>query len=457
MIPQISRFKSFTNSFRFVKDPIGSINRNLNTLGPTYRMYLGGLKAGVVTIEPKIIQHILQKNHRNYPKSPLHFEKLAYFLGNGLLTSTGDYWLRQRRLIQPGFHRRRLAALTDIMQQTIEEQLERFAKRLHEPVDIYTEMMEMAFRVVAASLFGTAIGEAELEQLSRTITSQQEFIIRQIRQPYLEPWFKLSGQVRRQEKLTARADEVIQNIIKKRRNTAATTDDLLQMLLDARYEDSGEPMSERQLLDECKIIFVAGHETSANALAWTWYLLAQHPEITQKIRQETSGVLEDRRPVFSDLLHLSYLTQVIEESMRLYPPAWITDRLALEDDEIEGVRIPAGTMAIPYIYGAHHNPAVWEAPETFDPDRFSPENRKKITAYAYLPFGGGPRLCIGNNFALMEMQLILAEMIRRFDFSLVPGQDIQMKPLITLRPYPGIRMQFAAKGRDASYKSGNRE
>lgn len=411
-------------------------------LGPTYGMYLGGLKPGILTIEPEIIQQILQKNHRNYPKSPLHFEKLAYFLGNGLLTSTGNYWLRQRRLIQPGFHRQRLEALTGIMQDTIEQQLERFEQRIGQEVEAYQEMMEMAFRVVASSLFSTAITETELQELSFAITRLQEFIIRQIRQPYLEPWFRISGQIKKHERYTGLADRVIKNSIKKRLEGTENADDLLQMLLDARYQDTGEPMNEQQLLDESKIIFVAGHETSANALAWTWYLLAQHPAITQKLRAEITDVLGDRRPTFSDLPNLTYTTQVIEESMRLYPPAWITDRVSIEEDEIGAVRIPANVMAIPYIYGAHHNPAIWEDPEVFNPDRFSAGNRKKIPPYAYLPFGGGPRLCIGNNFAIMEMQLILAEMIRRYHFELLPGQDIQMKALVTLRPFPGVRMKF---------------
>lgn len=445
MIPQISRLRSFLNSFRFVKDPIGSINDNLHQLGPTYGMYVGGLKPGILTIQPEIIQQILQKNHRNYPKSPMHFKKLAYFLGNGLLTSDGDYWLRQRRLIQPGFHRRRLASLTEIMQATVEKQLDRFEERMTSQgeVEIYQEMMEMAFNVVASSLFSTHISEEELEELSYSITTLQEFIVRQIRQPYLEPWFRLSGQVRKHEALTGRADRIIKRTIKKRMEGQESADDLLQMLLDARYEDTGEGMTEQQLLDESKIIFVAGHETSANALAWMWYLLAQHPQVVAKLKQEIDQVLEERRPTFTDLPQLTYTSQVIEESMRLYPPAWITDRITLEDDEIEGVQIPAGAMAIPYIYGAHHNAAVWNDPESFQPERFSPENRKSIPPYAYLPFGGGPRLCIGNNFAIMEMQLILVEMLRRYQFELISGQQVDMKALITLRPYPGIRMKFS--------------
>ncbi|MCB0631882.1 MAG: cytochrome P450 [Saprospiraceae bacterium] len=444
MIPQISRLRSFLNTFRFVRDPIGSINDNLAKLGPTYGLYVGGLQPGILTIQPEVIRQILQKNHRNYPKSPMHFKKLAYFLGNGLLTSDGEYWLRQRRLIQPGFHRQRLASLTEIMQQTIEKQLNKFEARMAErgEIDIYQEMMEMAFHVVAASLFSINITEEELEELSYSITTLQEFIVLQIRQPYLEPWFRISGQVRKHEQLTGRADLIIIRTIQKRLNGQESADDLLQMLLDARYEDTGERMNEQQLLDESKIIFVAGHETSANALAWTWYLLANHPEVIAQVREEITRVLDDRRPTFADLPQLTYTTQVIEESMRLYPPAWITDRLTLEADDVEGVHIPAGAMAIPYIYGAHHNSAIWPDPEVFRPERFSPENRKKIPAYAYLPFGGGPRLCIGNNFAIMEMQLILVEMLRRYRFELIPGQEIEMKALITLRPYPGIRMRF---------------
>lgn len=448
-LPKISRYRSFANSFRFVKDPIGTMNDYVATYGKTFSLYVGGLQQGIVTVDPVLIQRVLQKNHRNYEKSPIHFEKLAHFLGNGLLTSTGDYWLQQRRLIQPGFHRDRLAALCEIMQDSIEQQLPHLEATQAEKgeVDAYQEMMQMAFRVVTASLFSTHIKEDQLLELSDAITTLQEFIVRQVRQPYLNPWFKLSGQVRWHEALAARTDAIILEVIRERQAAATPADDLLQMLLDARYEDTGEGMSERQLLDESKIIFVAGHETSANALAWTWYLLAQHPEVVERMLTEIDTVLGDRRPVFSDLRELTYTAQVIEESMRLYPPAWITDRVALGDDEINGIEIPAGMMAIPYIYGAHHAPDIWDEPAAFRPERFSPERRKEIPPFAYLPFGGGPRMCIGNNFAMMEMQLILVAMLRRYTLELIPGQDIRAKALITLRPYPGVRMRFLPRAR----------
>lgn len=444
MIPQIPRYRALYNTMRFVRDPIALINEQLSRLGPSFYTYLGGVYRGLVTTDPEVIQYVLQKNNRNYLKSPMHFERVSHFLGHGLLTSEGDYWLRQRRLIQPGFHRSRLAALTRIMQEVIDEFMDKFDKELarNPTVDTYKYMMELAFSVVARSLFSADLKESELQRMAHLITVLQEFIIRQIRQPYLNWWFKLSGKLRRHEKLASEFDKLIQGIIRERRQSGQHYDDLLQMLLDTRYEDTGEGMTDRQLFEETAILFVAGHETSANALAWTWYLLAQHPEVVQKARQELQEVLGDRAPAFEDLPRLQYLSQIIDESMRVYPPAWITDRIAIEDDECKGIPIPKGIVVVTYFYGTHHSPLLWEDPERFDPDRFSPENAKRQKPYAYLPFGGGPRLCIGNNFATMEMQLTLAAMLRRYDFECVPGQKVEAQALITLRPKNGIRMRF---------------
>lgn len=443
-VPQIPRSQALLNTVRFVRDPISVIRKQLDTLGPTFFTYIGGLHHGLVTVEPELIQHVLQRNHRNYKKSPMHFERVSHFLGNGLLTSEGDYWLRQRRLIQPGFHRSRLEALSQIMQGVIDPFLEQFdADLARQPgVDMSRKMMELAFTIVARSLFSANLKEEELGRLSHIITVLQEFIIRQIRQPYLNWWFRLSGKLRRYERMAADFDHLVLDIIRERRASGEQHDDLLQMLLDARYEDTGEGMTDRQLFEESAILFIAGHETSANALAWTWYLLSQHPEIVQRARAELDEVLGNRKPSFEDLPKLTYLTQIIEEGMRLYPPAWITDRIAVNDDQFNGIEIPKGTLVVTYFYGAHHSKWLWDDPERFDPDRFSPENKKKQKPYAYMPFGGGPRLCIGNSFAMMEMQLILASMLRRYDFSLEPGQTIAPQALITLRPRYGIRMRF---------------
>lgn len=446
-IPTIPRWRTLLNSFRFVRVPLDVLNQNIQTHGDTMYTYIGGLYPGLLTVNPAVIRHVLQKNHRNYKKSPIQFDKMAHFLGKGLLTSEGEYWLRQRRLIQPGFHRQRIAGLTQIMLDVIEESIERIEtdNRGKKYIDVYPHMMELAFRIMARSLFSTDLPEAELRILSDNISALQEFIIREIRQPFLEPWFRLSGQVRRHEALARQSDEILLRFIRQRQQSGEAKDDLLQMLLDARYEDTGEGMSERQLLDETTILLVAGHETSACALSWTWYLLGQHPKVVSRLREELHEVLGDRQPAFKDLPRLQYTQQVIEESMRLYPPAWITDRVALEDDEAGGVRIPKGTTIIIYIYGTHRNSGVWDAPERFDPDRFAPEKRNDQPAFSYLPFGGGPRLCIGNNFAMMEMQLVLAQMLRHFDIEAPAGQEVTPLPLITMRPKEGVRLKFVSK------------
>jgi cytochrome P450 len=214
----------------------------------------------------------------------------------------------------------------------------------------------------------------------------------------------------------------------------------MQMLLDARYEDTGKGMNDQQLIDEAAILFIAGHETSANSLAWTLYLLAQHPEVLHKLKAELTAVAPNRVPSFNDLRQLTYLTQVINESMRLYPPAWITDRVALNDDELNGIPIPKGTVISIFIYGLHHQKKRWQDPEAFRPERFRPEISKTKHAFSFMPFGGGPRLCIGNNFAMMEMQLTLAAVLRRFNLRLPPGFEVSPKPLITLRPAKEILM-----------------
>ena len=443
-IPAIPRLRALLNTRKFLRDPLGMINGSLEKFGDTFKTYIGGLYPGIVTTNPALIQHVLQKNNRNYCKSPMHFDKLAHFLGNGLLTSEGDYWLRQRRLIQPGFHRTRLAALTNIMQDVTDAFMAQFDKDIAkgEPLELSEKMMELAFRVVARALFSADLDEKDLQKIGNDITVLQQFIIRQIRQPYLNPWFRLSGKLRQHELLAEDFERRVTEIIQQRRNSGERHDDLLQMLLESRYEDTGEGMNDRQVFEESAILFVAGHETSANAMTWMWYLLSQNPEVVARIRQELDEVLNDRKPSFEDLPKLSYCTQVIEETMRLYPPAWVTDRVALADDEFEGIKIPKGVMLVTYFYGVHHAANLWPDPERFDPDRFDKERRKQQHPYAYVPFGGGPRLCIGNSFAMMEMQIALVAMIRAYDFELASGQVIEPQALVTLRPKYGIKMRF---------------
>lgn len=440
-IPTIPRLKTLVNSFRFLRDPITVIRGNMAEYGHTYRFYIGGIIPATFTADPAFIQHILQKNHRVYKKSPIHFDHLGHFVGKGLLTIDGDHWLRQRRLIQPSFHRNRLASLTHLMNEVIEERLTRFEAGIKNgPVNMAEHMMHMAFGIIMRSIFSRSVPEEQVQKMSGQITQIQAFVIQLIRQPYLNWWRKWSGKIKEHEDLAADLENAIRSLVHQRQASGETRDDLLQMLLDSRYEDTGEAMSEQQLLDELKIIFVAGHETSANGLAWAWYLLSQHPEVVEKIRTELHENLGERRIEFTDLPKLEYLSQVVDEVLRLYPPAWITDRMAAEADEFNGIKIAKGAIVATYIFGAHHSPQHWEEPEVFRPERFA--KSAKIPAFAYLPFGGGPRLCIGNHFALMEMQLVIAEMVRRYDFALEPGQEVIPQPLITLRPKSGVWMRF---------------
>jgi cytochrome P450 len=451
--PQVPRLTTLRNSLKAARDPIGALNKLLAHYGDTMRLYLGGVRPSVATRDPALVQHILQKNHRRYHKSDLTHGLLRY-LGRGLLTNEGADWLRQRRLIQPGFHRQRLAGLTRLMRAAADEWVvELDALTAASPVaelDAHAAMTRVAFRIVARSVFGDSLGESQLTQLSDWLTAIQAFYVNTIRQPYLRPWHWARGNYGRHDRLATQLRELVRGAIA--RHTAATAaapagmpapDDLLQMLLDARYEDTGEAMAENQLLDELNILLVAGHETSANALAWALYLLARHPEVQDELAAEIEQVLPGGQPPeFADLPRLPFALQVVQEAMRLYPPAWIIDRVATEADEFQGQPIAKGTLFSLYIYGLHHHPALWPDAEEFRPARFAAGAQPALPAYGYLPFGGGPRLCVGQQFALTELQLVLIQTIRRYRVEPADAAVPSLSPLITLRPGGALPLRF---------------
>ncbi|GAA4357786.1 cytochrome P450 [Hymenobacter saemangeumensis] len=450
-LPQVPRLQSLRNSFRF-NDLLPILDATLESVGDTLVMYIGGVRRTVLTREPGLVQHILQKNHRNYAKSAFT-QGFSRYVGHGLLTNEGADWLRQRRLIQPGFHRQRVAALTGLMQEIIEQTFQPLAEQAQRAggsVDINTHelMTRLTFRVIARSVFSTAFSDAELDRASELLTRIQGFYVRTIRQPYLLPWFKVSGKYREHDRLTAELRGLLARYISQRQQATGSTppDDLLQMLLDARYEDSGEAMTDTQLLDEALILVVAGHETSANALTWLLRLLALHPQEVQHIRAEAEAVLGGRPPTFADLPQLGRALYAVQEAMRLYPPAWMLDRVALAEDEYNGLRIAKGTLFSVYLHGLHHDPKHWPQPQEFQPARFAPGAPKPLTHYAYAPFGGGPRLCIGMQFALTEMQLVVLELLRRFEVEWVEGQPpVLSEPLITLRPKNDFKVRLRAR------------
>ncbi len=384
---------------------------------------------------------MLKTNAENYQKSEIQVKRMGHFLGKGLLTTQGEAWQTQRRLIQKGFDRKQLDALSSIMQDSLAESLRDFERQIHAgPVDIYPQLMKMTFAMVARSLFGARLKEEDIDLVSHTICTVQEFIVRQTLQPYLNPWFAASGELRKHEEMRTKADAVLMEYIKKRRNEPPGQD-LLQTLMDARYSD-GEGMSDELVLSESMQLLVAGHETSSNALSWLLYLLSSRPDCLERVRQEFDSVLGDAPLNHSDVPKFQFTTQVIMEALRLYPPFWMIDRMAIADDRVGDVVIPKGSMVIVYVYGAHHAPKYWENPEVFDTERFTKENDKLRTPFTHLPFGGGPRGCIGGNYAMLQILMILSDLLRKYDFQLIPGQDIEARPMVILRPKDGIRMTF---------------
>jgi cytochrome P450 len=366
---------------------------------------------------------------------------MGHFLGKGLLTTHGEPWRTQRRLIQKGFDRKQLEALSSIMQDSLAESLRDFDRQVRGgPVDIYLHLMKITFAMVSRSLFGARLKDEDIDLVSHTICTVQEFIVRQTLQPYLNPWFALSGELRRHEDMRTRADAILLEYIRKRRNEPPGHD-LLQTLMDARYSD-GKGMSDELILSESMQLLVAGHETSSNALSWLLYLLSSRPDCLEKVRQEFDSVLGQAPLHHSDVPKFEFATQVIQEALRLYPPFWMVDRMAVVDDRVGDVAIPRGSMVIVYVYGAHHAPRYWQNPENFDTERFTKANEKLRTPFTYLPFGAGPRGCIGGNYAMLQILMILSDLLRKYDFQLAPGQTIEARPMVILRPKHGIRMTF---------------
>ena len=431
------------NTLEFLRDSLGTLQTAQRRRERLVHFRIGGRHQYLV-FQPEDAKYILQENNRNYGRSPA-FEVLKIFLGNGLLTSEGDFWRRQRRLAQPAFHRQKLAALAQTMvDETVSwiDELKHLNRQ--QPVNISQAFMDVTMRIVCKTLFGSDV-IGKLDGLSSALDTlnymANDRLLSIIRFPLHWPTpanvrFRQAG---------AQVNSFIYGVINQRRQLAGDSDDLLGMLLAAEDEETGERMSDQQLRDECVTLFAAGHETTSVSMAWTLYLLSQNPTVLAKLKAESRTVLGDVTSPSPDVFRaLPYTMQVIQESMRLYPPAWIMSRLALQDDHLGPYTIPAGGTALIAPYLLHRDPVNWPDPERFDPDRFAPGGpREQLHSYAYLPFGGGPRLCIGNQFALMEMQILLAMLVREFDIQPVVNQRITTQPLITLRPKQSVRITLS--------------
>lgn len=387
---------------------------------------------------PEGVQHVLQANNHNYDKKARGFEPLRDLIGNGLLLSDGDFWLKQRRLMQPVFHRQKIQAFMDMMSEETAAMLSRWERNAAsgEPLNIQQDMMRLTLSVITRALFQERVGD-ESGRVGKNLTILLEDAVYRFDHPFYPSRSIPTPRNRRYRQAKTELYAVIDSLVDHRRGSVGKYSDLLDLLMLARDEETGEGMSAEQLRYELVTLFIAGHETTALALSWAFYLLAQHPEARARLQAEAAQVLAGRIPTADDLANLKYTRMVLDETMRLYPPAWLTNRRAIGADEIEGYAIPAGAELTVSPYATHHDASLWPEPFKFDPERFTSERSTGRHRYAYFPFGGGPRQCIGNNFALMEAQLILAAITQHYFLDLVPGKPVVTEALITLRPKDG--------------------
>ncbi len=415
------------------RDPLTFMTEVAKTYGDIVGLRFLNVRTYLL-VHPEQIEDVLVTNARKFIKGrALRANK--HLFGEGLLTSEGDLWLRQRRLMQPAFHRARIAAYAGTMTG--------FAARIAEEwkpgqqVELHREMMRLTLLVVGKTLFSADV-ERDVPQVGKTLDVLLEYASDIRRMIFFPKWLPTARNFRTRRAI-GQLDQIIFRIIRERRALGQDTGDLLSMLLSAQDED-GSRMSDQQLRDEVVTLFLAGHETTANALAWTWWLLAQHPEVEEKLHAELEHVLGGRLPTMEDLPWLVYTGHILTESLRLYPPAWAMARLAVEDHEILGYPIPKGTGITVSQWIVHRDPRWYEAPAAFIPERWEGNLQKELQRMAYFPFGAGSRQCIGNAFALMEATLVLATIAQRFRFRLVEGHAVTPWASLTLRPRGGVQV-----------------
>lgn len=397
---------------------------------------------------PDLIEAVLVRNYQNFLKDHV-IRKSRWFFGDGLLTNEGESWLRQRRLSQPAFHRERVSSYARIMTEYTRQVLDAWETKFEKtavPFDIHQEMMRLTLRIVVRALFDVETEEIGAISNAMNILMRNTTGLRMLLPPVAR--YLPTPAMIEFRRSVRQLDEIVYGIIAARRREERDSGDLLSMLMQARDEDGGR-MSDKQLRDEVMTFLLAGHETTALTLSWTWHLLGGHPEVEGNLHAELETVLAGRVAEFSDLPKLAYTERVIKESMRLYPPAWSLARTVVSDFKLGGYTIPAGANIVMSQWIMHRQPRYFPEPEKFDPDRWLPERMQKLPRFAYFPFGGGPRQCIGNSFAMMEATLLLTTIAQRFRFRSVSNEPITPVPSFTLRPKGGVHMTAHAVARAA--------
>ena len=423
-------------------DPLGLLIRSARECGDV--SFLRLVFPIHLLAHPDHVERVLLGEHqKNYEKGKL-YDRIKPLIGQGLLSSDGDFWRRQRKLAQPAFHRQRLWTFAESMTSAAEMSFDSWRPRAAdgEPFDISSEMMRLTLRVVGLTLMGM-----DLEKQSGTVADALPtalHILNERFQKLLLLNFLPTPKNIRFNRALASLDTLVGGIIAERQATHRPGSDLLTMFMEAR-DDQDQPMTSKQLRDEVMTMLLAGHETTSNALSWTIHLLGKYPHVMEKLLAEVDTVLGGRRPTFDDLPKLSYTEMVLKESMRLKPPVWILGRRVVADDEIGGYRIPRGSVVFLSPYVTHRHPAIWPDAESFVPERFTPEASAGRPKFAYFPFSGGPRACIGDRFAMMEMQLILPMMLQRYRVEPVAGHEVETDPSVTLRPKNGVMVRISER------------
>ena len=425
------------------RDPTGVFMRAARRFGDVSYFKIGPRRGYLIT-NPADVRHVLQDNARNYHKSPL-YQKLRTSIGNGLLTSEDEFWLRQRRIAQPAFHRQRVSALAGVMAQAAREMADEWQTLAADgrPVDVSEEMMRFTRTVVLRALLGGDLGPFA-STIDHAWIVINEYVGNSFWSLGIAEWFQ-RAKAQQFEDARRVLRQAVEYVINERRRNPTDSADLLSMLMGARDEETGERMTDEQLRVEVTTFLLAGQETTSLALTWTWFLLSQHPAARQRLEHELDTVLRGRPPEYADLAQLPYTRMVVDEAMRLYPPAWGFSRQALGEDTLGGFQLPRGWLAFVIPYVLHRLPAYWKDPESFEPERFSPERIAERPKFVYLPFGAGPRQCIGNQFALIEAHLSVATLAQRYRLQLVPRHRVEPWPLITLRPRFGMPMFIEAR------------
>ena len=427
-IPTVPLNKFLKHSLEILKNPLPFHRQNFNEKGDIFRLKVGFHTEVFFTRDTAFAQYVLQKNQKNYVKSKIQTEDLVKYVGEGLLTSEGEKWKRQRKMMQPAFHKKQLENLLGGMQDTIVSEFNTIESG--KGIDLFPILNDLAFQTVVKSLFTKAAKENDMQRLQFITEANQKMLVKELRQPYLGWWFKSSGILNKHLNFSKEARIILKGIVDERKTSGQHFGDLLDMLLETKYDD-GNGMSEEQLIDEILIIFTAGHETTSNALTFTFQLLAKHPEWQDQIFKEWQTLGGNDTDLMTRVATSKVCQQVIEESMRLYPPAYFIDRVNIADDEFNGMHFKAGSNLLFSVYEMHRHPDLWEQPETFLPERFD-EGGRKFSAQ-YFPFGAGPRKCIGNNFAMFEMIIAVSELISKYKIH-AEFDTIEITPLITLKP-----------------------